>query len=449
MKDMELQERIEKGRVTKQPQGKTPPHSTEAERGLIGCVLLGGLESLAKCKTVLIKGRSCFYDLRHQVIWEAFEWMENWGTEIDVVTLYTTLEKAKQLAASGGATYFNELPDATPSASNWAHYAQKVWETYMFRSIAKTCSEAAARAWEGQGDLEELIDDTEQSILGVCQLRKATAEQKTAKQLVRQFIDTLEEGWQNGRIGYQTGLPALDGLMGDMRPGNMIVLGAAPSIGKSSLASNIAANNCAAGIPVGVFTLEMSSDEWLEMIVANETGYRPRAMEMGGMEEESVNHVRKALEVIYKWPLYICDNGEITIQQLRSQARRWRAEHGIKMLIVDYLQLVQGGKKFDNLTNEVTHISKQIKSMAKELQVPVLVLASLSRDSRKENRKPVPEDLRQSGSIESDADKIIMLHPAKDDILECIVAKNRRGPKGVARCRFQAAISRFTSINEE
>ncbi len=425
-------------------QSKVLPHDIPAEQGILGCILLGGLNTFSEISAQLHRGYECFYDPRHQEIYSAVQSLYSSHCQVDLITLQSILSKGGNLKTVGGISYLAGLPDCASSPSNWPHYVSIVSEKHLLRRMISTCQDAAGRAYACSGSVDELMSQLETDVLRISQERSVKIE-RTAQDVMSEKMAKLDEGWTVGQIGLKTGYPTLDGVLGLLRPGNVIVIGAAPGTGKSSLAANIACNHCSAGTSVGVVTLEMESLEWMEMITAIETGVSVPRLEQGGFSEVHFTEITGIMGKISKWPLYLCDNGELTIQQIRNQSRRWKSEHKIELLIIDYLQLIRGGGKFENATTEVTHVSKQIKAMAKELQIPIIVLASLNRESRKDNREPEMSDLRQSGSIESDADKIIMLHP-DGEYLKCLIRKNRRGPtKGdsVIRLRFKKEITRF------
>lgn len=425
-------------------QPKTLPCDIPAEQGILGCILIGGLKTYVEISGKLHKGSESFYDLRHQTIYSAFQSLHSSHCQIDTITMGTILKKGGQLIDAGGLSYIAALPDFASNADNWPHYVDIVLEKFLRRRMISTCMDIAGRAYGYSGDIDELMTELESDVMRIGQERLVKIE-KSAAEVVEELKSKLEEGWTVGRVGFKTGYSNLDGVLGIMRPGNVIVIGAPPSGCKSSLAANIVCNHCNEGTKVGVFTLEMESSEWMEMIITIETGVSVKKLELGGFSDKHLAEISSIMDRIAKWPLHVSDNGELTINQIRSQARRWKSERGMELLVIDYLQLINGGRKFENATTEVTHVSKQIKAMAKELQIPIIVLASLNRDSRRDNRKPELSDLRQSGSIESDADKVLMLH-RDGDYVECLVRKNRSGPtKGSAPIKllFNGDIRRF------
>lgn len=425
---------------------RLPPHSIEAEQGVLGCVLLGGSESYAEVSSV-VTAEDYFYDERHKMIYGAMKSLFLARVPIDVIMLQTMLRKASSLEMVGGLTYLNSLPETVPSAANWQYYADKVADKWFLRTIIQKCQSAVTDAYDNTEDSEDVISQLERDILAIGQSRRGCKSLHTAAEITREYLNALDDGWINGIVSYKTGYPDLDRIIGSFRPGHFVVIAAVPAAGKSSLTANIVANHCSQGTPVGVVTMEMSARQWMEQIYALETGISTRSMELGGFDDKTMAEVSKIMAKVSKWPLYILDDGKKTIEQIEAQARQWITKHGIKILVLDYLQIIKSAKKFENATTLATHVSNSAKAMARELNIPVIVCASMNRESRKANTRPQTWEIRQSGSIESDADTIMLLHPAKDDLISVIVAKNRFGPEDTATLRFRKSIKRFESVD--
>jgi replicative DNA helicase len=254
----------------------------------------------------------------------------------------------------------------------------------------------------------------------------------------------LEEGWRIGATGLSTGFQELDEMLGGLSGGQLIVLGASPSVGKTALALNISCHQVRRKIPCAFFSLEMTGEEIAARMASEQSGI-PLRSAAKGLDQEDSGRYGTAMKQVNAWPFWICDESGITVSQIRSRARRFKAEHKVELLVVDYIGLVEPGIRTDTRNDAVAYVSRNFKAMAKELNVPVLILAQLSREHKKAQRRPTLHDLRESGAIEADADKIMMLYPQKSDgrIVEVLVEKNRNGARGRIELEFDAPIFRF------
>lgn len=446
-------------RTGRQPVG-IPPHSVEAEQGILGCCIQDPDSidaSMAAGCTV-----EWFYDIRHQSIWAALGVMRASRVPIDMISLGQRLKDTDSLEGIGGLGYLSDLVGAVPSVANLPHYLTIASEKTMRRKLISASEIAIAAARDGNRQTEEVIAGAETAILAI---RKGFEgdDSRTMKNLVANAVDSLQERIEKGDEGrVTTGFPVLDRICkGGWRPGNMIVIAARPSMGKTSMALSMARLISAAKIPVGFISLEMSEEEVTNSLCAQESGIdweqfdnlnRPteaqfRAMVAGGGRLKSL-------------PIHICDGMrrgsmfKMTSHTIAAKARRWVAKQGVKIIFVDYLQRIHSNSRRDR-QEQVSEISGAMKELARELSIPVVVLAQLNREFEKEkSRKPRLSDLRESGSIEQDADFVGMLYsPSEDDIepdptspiqVNMFVAKNRKGARFVdVMFTFNRVITRF------
>ena len=441
---------------------RLPPHSTEAEQGVLGCVFLMPHECLGECVEKFKQGPDMFYDLRHRAIYELLIEMYDRKEAIDVITVQQRLKDKKQLESVGGIAYLATLPDMVPSAANLSFYVNIVREKYILRKMIATCTDVVARVYEHEGEVDALVDEVETDIL---RLSEERVESKTMliKDVVHQAINRLEQYHANQGMltGISTGFPDLDKMTTGMHGGEMIVVAARPSMGKTSLAMNIAeAVAIDQKLPVGVFSLEMSSESLVLRMLCSRARVNLRNVREGFFSERDFPKITSAAGKLAAAPLYIDDTAGLSILQLRAKARRMWQQYGVKLFVIDYLQLLHStARRAENRQQEIADISNGVKSLAKELNVPVIVLAQLNREIEKEkNRKPRMSDLRESGAIEQDADLIGLLYkPSSGDddegpgaeqdsvAVNLLIAKQRNGPTGDVSLTFLKSYTRFES----
>lgn len=428
----------------------------------MGCILTDPNVAMPECVELLGAGAEAFYDLRHQEIYNAMVGMFDNRELIDVVTLYQRLKDKNLSDEIGGLRYLASLPESCVSAHNISYYLEILHEKHVLRKMVSTCTEAVASIYEHEGDVPTLIDNVERKILQVRQ-SAATKGQVTARELVKHTMKSIED-LQNQNMGactgVATGYPDLDKLTWGFQPGEMIVIAARPSVGKTSLAMNIAEHvTIDQQLPVGVFSLEMTAESLMFRMVCSRARVNLRNVRDGFLTERDYPKLTNAAGKLSSAPLYIDSSSGLSIMQLRAKARRMWQQHGIKLFIVDYLQLLnaQGSqRRSDSRQQEVADISAGMKTLARELNVPVVVLSQLSRDiEREKNRRPRLSDLRESGAIEQDADLVAFLYNYKeqeddDDDPDCpmvnlLIAKQRSGPTGIVRLCFLKIYTRFES----
>jgi replicative DNA helicase len=442
---------------------RLPPHSIEAEQGVLGCVMLSPNDCLGICLEKFKKGVEVFYDLRHQAIFDTLIEMYDGKKPIDLITLQENLKLKNQLEAIGGIPYLSALPDAVPSAANLEYYIDIVREKYVLRKMIQTCSGVVSRVYEHEGQVDGLLDEVERDILKIAEDRIENTSMKM-KDLVHKAINTIEDYHQRqGMItGVGTGFLDFDKMTSGLHGGEMIVIAARPSMGKTSLVMNIVEHVVLEEKqPVGVFSLEMTAESLVLRMLCSRARVNMRNIRDGFLAERDFPKLTGAAGKMANAPLYIDDTAGLSILQLRAKARRMYQQHGIKMIVIDYLQLLNAsGTRIENRQQEVAMISNGVKALAKELNVPVIVLSQLNRELEKDkSRKPRLSDLRESGAIEQDADLIALLYKpdeGKEDDedkpqdqeaipVNLLIAKQRNGPTGDVCLTFFKGYTRFES----
>ncbi|MFM8420021.1 MAG: replicative DNA helicase [Verrucomicrobiota bacterium] len=451
---------------------RLPPHSLEAEQGVLGCALLEPSDAIGQCIERLKGGGEAFYDLRHRTIYDVLVSMYDRKEPIDLITLGQKLKDAGQIDGVGGLAYLSELMDAVPSAANLAYYLDIVREKHVLRRVLSTCSEAVSKVHEYEGAVDSLLDEVERDILKISQDRSENTN-RTMRELVRSAVDMIQDFHQRkgGLTGLPTGFPDLDKMTSGLQPADMVVIAARPSMGKTSLAMNIAEHvSVEANLPVGVFSLEMTSESLVMRMLCSLARVNGRLIRDGFLSEGDFRRLTAAAGKLSRAPIHIDDTPGLSILQLRARARRMWQQHGVKLFIIDYLQLMHSTSKkaADSRQQEVAELSNGVKALAKELKVPVIVLCQLNRELEKDkDRKPKLSDLRESGAIEQDADLVGLLYkPAAEDDdhrredpearddgmgatpVNLLIAKQRNGPTGDVCLTFLKGITRYESASK-
>jgi replicative DNA helicase len=458
---------------------RLPPHSIEAEQGVLACVLLAPQECLGECierfgrknwEPEAGPGRddpnsdpcAVFYDLRHREIYRVLLEMYEAKAGIDLITLQQRLKDRNQLEAVGGLEYLASLPDKVPSSANLKYYADIVWDKFFLRRIIRTCNEVVGQIYEYEGEVDALVDQVETQILRISEDKEAgRASAVTVRDLVHEAIERIEEYHTNQGLltGLPTGFADFDKLTTGLHGGEMIVIAARPSMGKTSLAMNIAEHvSIDHKLPVAVFSLEMSAPALVLRILCSRSKVNLRRIREGFFSERDFPKLTGAAGKLAAAPLFIDDTSGLSILQLRAKARRLWQQHGIKLFVIDYLQLLHStSRRADNRQQEIADISSGVKGLAKELNVPVIVLSQLNRElERDKSRKPRLSDLRESGAIEQDADLVGLLYkPGSDEeeesteqegvAVRLCIAKQRNGPTGDIDLTFLKPYTRFES----
>ena len=444
---------------------RLPPHSPEAEMGVLGCILISPNDCMGECITKLKGGSEVFYDLRHQTIFDVLADMFDKREPIDMITVYQKLKDKQVLEQVGGPAFLSTLPDSVPSAANLPYYLNIVQEKYLLRKMIKVCTEVVGRVYDHEGEVDVLMDEVERDVLRISESR-VQSQSNTIKDLVKQAIGTIEDyhGRKGALTGISTGFVDLDKLTTGLHGGEMIVIAARPSVGKTSLAMNIAEHVAVdERLPVGVFSLEMTAESLVLRMLCSRSRVNLRSVREGFLLERDFPKLTAAAGKLAGAPLFIDDSSGLSILQLRAKARRMHQQYGIKLFVVDYLQLVHStARRAENRQQEIADISSGIKALAKELNVPVIVLSQLNREvEREKGRAPRMSDLRESGAIEQDADLVGLLYrPTKQNededssnesdgdaiAVNLLIAKQRNGPANEdVHLTFLKTFTRFES----
>ena len=462
---------------------RTPPHSIEAEKGVLGCLLLDPREGLLHCQenlrnprqldlpkgesgafgTVRHTGTTFFYELKHQVIFECMLEMHESHKAIDMITLKQELTDNRQLEAVGGVAYLSQLMDGVPSAANLEYYFDIVWDKYLLRKTVRTCTEMVRQAYEHEGEVDRLLDEVESKIQKINEERAGEASASTSEVLKKVLRNLEERHGKEGLSGLETHYQKLDEMTDGLHPAEMVVIAARPSMGKTSLAMNIVEHVVLQSkVPVGVFSLEMTAEALVQRMVCGLAKMDFRDVGAGKFAERDFPRLHTAVGKLHKAPLYIDDTPGLSILQLRAKARRMHGQHKVGLIVIDYLQLLHSTSRraMDNRQQEVAEISSGIKSLAKELNIPIIVLCQLNREmEREKNRKPRLSDLRESGAIEQDADLVGLLYrPFTEDEggpgdeseglpVNLYIAKQRNGPVGDVPLVFLKHYTRFETAS--
>jgi len=442
---------------------RLPPFSLEAEQGVLGCVFLSPNECLGECIQRFRSGPEVFYDLRHRTLFELLVGMYDRKEAIDLITVQQRLKDKGQLESVGGLAYLGTLADAVPSAANLAYYVDIVREKHILRRMIHACTAVVGRVYEHEGEVDALLDEVERDILHISEERVESAT-RSIKDLVHKAINTIEDfhARQGMLTGISTGFTDLDRLTSGLHGGEMIVIAARPSMGKTSLAMNIAEHVVIdQRLPVGVFSLEMTAESLVLRTLCSRARVNLRDIREGFLAERDFPKLTGAAGKLANAPLFIDDSPALSILQLRARARRMVQQHGLKLFVIDYLQLLHStSARAENRQQEIADISNGIKALAKELDVPVIVLSQLNRDLEKDkSRKPRLSDLRESGAIEQDADLVALLYkpnsgddddgPTREEAdavpINLLIAKQRNGPTGDVPLTFLKGYTRFES----
>jgi replicative DNA helicase len=442
---------------------RLPPHSSEAEQGVLGCIFLSPNDCMGECLTKLKGGSEVFYDLRHQTIFDVVAEMFDKREGVDIITVQQRLKDRKLLEEVGGIAYLASLPDSVPSAANLGYYLDIVQEKFLLRKMIRVCTEAVGKVYDYEGEVDALMDEVERDVLRISEARVQSFT-STIKELVKKAIGAIEDYHQRqGTLtGLGTGFADLDKMTTGLHAGEMIVIAARPSVGKTSLAMNIAEHVAIdEKLPVGVFSLEMTAESLVLRMLCSRSRVNMRNVREGFLAERDFPKLTGAAGKLANAPLFIDDSSGLSILQLRAKARRMHQQYGIKLFVIDYLQLLHStARRAENRQQEIADISNGIKALAKELNVPVIVLSQLNREvEREKGRAPRLSDLRESGSIEQDADVVGLLYKPKQDDEEgaeqadmeafpvnLLIAKQRNGPAGEdVHLTFLKSFTRFES----
>lgn len=392
---------------------RLPPHSIEAEQGVLGCCLLDPVQATTECVQKLKQGKETFYDLRHQTIYETLTQLADQNITADLISTQQHLKDRQMLEQIGGLAYLSQLQDAVPSAANLPYYLDIIQEKHILRRLIRTCSDAVGKVLDCEGDTEALLDEVEREVLAI--RTNQTTTQTSIKEYVNQSIGNIEAIFRRqGAIGgISTGLPDLDRESDGLHPAEYICIAAYPSIGKTSLAVNIVeAVAIEQDIPVGVFSAEMAGEQLTTRMICSQGRVNLRNVRDGLLSESDFPKMTTAASRISAAPIFIDDSSDMTIADVRARARRMKQQHGIKLFVVDYIQLITKPDA-ENRTTEIDQVSKGLKQMAKELDCCVIALSQLNDDGKLKGARAIGEDAdgvwilsRQENDDENEGDGI-------------------------------------------
>jgi replicative DNA helicase len=437
---------------------RTPPHSVEAEQGVIGSMLISPRETIAECVEKI--NEEYFYVPAHRTIYDVLVDLWNAGQAIDLITFTQVLRDRSLLDSVGGAAFVTNLFTFVPTAANVQYYLEIVRDKYILRQIISAATESVRRAYEEQDEVNNLLDEVEQRIFDVGEDR-FKGQMLSMKDHAMQAIETIEKLYERkgGITGISTGFVEFDQLTSGLHQSEMIVIAARPSMGKTALAMNIAEHVAInEKLPVGVFSLEMSSQQLVQRLLCSRARVNLRRVRDGFLGERDFPSLTAAASKLAEAKMFIDDSASLSILELRAKARRLKAQQDVRLIIVDYLQLLRSTSRRaqDNRQLEISEISAGLKALAKDLKIPVIVVAQLNRQpEQRSGGKPRLSDLRESGSIEQDADLVgLLVRPElyeedeearveKAGEAELIIAKQRNGPVGEIPLTFLKEFTRF------
>jgi replicative DNA helicase len=434
-----------------------PPQNLDAEESVLGAMMLSPGAIAAVSEILASDGRE-FYRESHAKIYRAALALYGKGEPVDAITLVDELEERGELEDVGGKVRIHELAALVPAAANAGHYARIVHESATLRGLIHVGGEIARLGWERPGDTTELVDRAEQILFELSQQR-AKGEFTHIEVLLKESFERITALYESGAdvTGVPSGFRDLDRITSGFQEGNLIIVAARPSMGKSGLALCVAANLAVrAATPVALFTLEMSKSEVTQRLMCSEAKVESQRLRTGKLAAEDWPRLTAACDKLAKAPIYVDDTGSITMMEIRSKARRLKQRHpNLGLIIVDYLQLMTSGTTAENRVQEVSQISRSLKVLARDLEVPILALSQLSRAvEQRHDKRPILSDLRESGSLEQDSDIVIFIYrdeyyndeSDQQGLAEIHVAKHRNGPTDTVKLSFLRRYAKFSDL---
>jgi replicative DNA helicase len=443
---------LERARTTSP--GGAPPHDIDAEESVLGSVMLSA--DAANIALEVLKPDD-FYKPAHQDMWEAVTALFDGNQPIDPITVADWLRKHERLDRVGGVTFITQLMESVPSTSNIDYYAAIVDEASARRRLLRAGGEVGSLAMRGEMPIADVLDRAEAAVFAVAEEKVSQGLEPVAP-FLQEALERIEElGAAEGEItGIPTGFIELDRNLAGLHPANLIVVAARPGMGKSTLALNIAANVAQQKRVAAVFTLEMSREEIVHRLLASMASVDSQKIRTGQLDIERWRKLGQASSRLYEMPLYVDDSADLTVTAIRAKCRRLKRARGLDLVVVDYLQLMQGPRAADNRQQEIADTSRSLKNLARELKVPVIAVSQLNRQlESRENKRPRLGDLRESGAIEQDADVVMFIYredyydtsnPEMLGMAEVEIAKHRSGARDTLRLGFAAEFSRFNNL---
>jgi len=438
-------------------QAPVPPQNLDAEESVLGAMMLSP-GAIAAVSEVLEAQGAEFYRESNAKIYRAALFLYGRGEPVDAITLADELDERGDLESVGGKARVHELAALVPASANARHYAQIIRETATLRGLIQAGGEISRLGWERDGEAVELVDRAEQIVFKLSQQR-ATSEFSHIEELLKESFERITALYESGAdvTGTPTGFRDIDRITSGLQPGNLIVVAARPSMGKSALGLCIAANVAVRhGIPIALFTLEMSKSEVTQRLMCSEAKIESQRVRNGKLAADDWPRLTAACDKLAKAPIYVDDTGSVSMMEIRSKARRLKSKHpSLGLILVDYLQLMTSGTTAENRVQEVSQISRSLKVLARDLDVPIVAMSQLSRAvEQRHDKRPILSDLRESGSIEQDADIVCFIY--RDDyyneesdqqgVAEVIVAKHRNGPTDTVKLSFLKRYAKFSDL---
>lgn len=433
---------------------KMPPQNLEAEMAVLGSMLI---EEHAIADAIEALDANCFYGDANRKIFECILKMYGNNKTIDIVTLIEELKKAEDLEKIGGPTYVTGLTTVVPTAANVKHYAGIVKEKSILRNLISASTNIISESYDAQGDVEKILDKAERTIFEISS-RKTDTNFALIKELIKDSIETIDILYQKKAhvTGIATGFTDFDSLTAGLHPADLVVIAGRPSMGKSALMASVAEHVGMAGKkPLVIFSLEMSKEQLVQRMLCSHARVNAHNVRTGFLSQTDWPRLTNAAGKLSEAPIFIDDTASLSVLELRAKARRLKSQYDIQLIIVDYLQLMQGLPGSENRQQEISEISRSLKALARELSVPLIAVSQLSRavESR-QDRRPQLSDLRESGAIEQDADLVGLLlreeyyNPTEENrgIAELIIAKQRNGPVGTIKLTFIKEYARFENL---
>lgn len=435
---------------------RVPPHNNEAEQSVIGAIFLEPQALITAAEVLMPED---FYRLAHERIFNTMLTLSDRGQAIDVVTVTEELSATKELENVGGISYLTEIANSVPTAANIFHYAKIVEEKALLRRLIRVATTIVEDGYTREDEVEVLLSEAEKKMMEVSS-RKNAGDFKHIKDVL---VDTYENiellHTQKGDVtGIPSGFTDLDKLTAGFQRNDLIIVAARPSVGKTAFALNVAQNVATkAGENVAIFSLEMGAEQLVMRMLCAEGNIDAQVMRTGSLQAEDWRKLTMAMGSLSNAGIFIDDASGLRVNEIRSKCRRLQQEHGLGMVIIDYLQLIEGsGRSGENRQQEVSEISRSLKGIARELEIPVIALSQLSRGvEQRQDKRPMLSDLRESGSIEQDADIVSFLYredyydkeTENENMIEIIIAKQRNGPTGTVTLAFAKEYNKFVNVD--
>ncbi|MBC7343122.1 MAG: replicative DNA helicase [Clostridia bacterium] len=435
---------------------RIPPQNNEAEQAVLGSMLLSQDAIYAAMEILRPED---FYREAHQIIYRTILSLNDRGAPVDLLTVTDALRQEGVLGQVGGAAYVASLADVVPTALNVTQYARIVAEKSLLRSIIQVGMQVVEKGFSESEEALVILDQAEQALFNLGQSRRRGSF-VPLKDLLAASFDRLEKLYhqEEGMSGLSTGFVDLDRFCSGLMPSDLIILAARPAMGKTSLGLNIAQNVAIKNhLPVAIFSLEMSKEQVAQRVLCSEALVDQQKLRSGQLEEEDWRRLIEILDPLSEAPLYVDDTPASTVMEMRAKARRLKGQKGLALIVIDYLQLIQPSRRLENRVQEISEISRSLKALARELDVPVIVLSQLTRAvEQRQDKRPMLSELRDGGSQEQDSDMVWFIYrdeyynpdSEKKGVAEIIIAKQRNGPTGVVELGFLKEFTRFVNLEK-